>query len=157
MFELTKDEITLLSHYQMLNAQKRSELQSYIEYLLYCQYQEDIERQVLGNPFLQTGLAQVYQMCQREDVNWEEVAHKIKQLKYLYYQLLEKIDSKYQEFTGSLSRDTLVRDLGRYNLTALSEALMEERRQDALSELEQIITTLQRFRSKREARSFIAV
>jgi len=157
LFELNTGEIALLNRYAILNDLKQSELESYLDYLLYGQYREETVRQVLGNPFLLSGLSQVYQICQREDICWDEVGAKVRQLKYMYHQLLEQVDTKYQEFSSCQGGDTVVRDFGRYNFTALLEAVAEQKGKDVLSQLEDMVSLLQRYRKRSELCRIVAV
>jgi len=157
MFELNAGELALLNRYAILNNHKQSELESYLDYLLYGQYREETVRHVLGNPFLLSGLSQVHQICQREDICWEEIGAKVRQLKYMYHQLLEQIDAKYQEFSSCQGGDTIVRDFGRYNFASLIEAVSEQQAKDVLSQLEDMIGLLQKYRKKNDVCRIVAV
>ncbi|MGE5380729.1 MAG: hypothetical protein ACM3NT_06630 [Methylocystaceae bacterium] len=157
MFELNAGELAVLNRYAILNPQKQTEVLSYLDYLLFGQYREETVRHVLGNPFLLSGLSQVYQICQREDIGWDEVSAKVRQLKYMYYQLLEQVDNKYQELLSCQGGDTVVRDFGCYNFTALLEAVTEQKAADVLSQLEDMISLLQKYRKKSELCRIVAV
>lgn len=157
MVELDAQELALLNRFAILNSFKRNELESYLEYLVFGQYREETIRHVLGNPFLLSGLSQVYQICQREDICWDEVAAKVRQLKYMYYHLLEQVDTKYQEFCSCQGGDTVVRDFGRYNFAALMEAVTAQKALDVLSQLEDMIGLLQKYRKKNELCRIVAV
>ncbi|MGE5454693.1 MAG: hypothetical protein ACM3O9_05805 [Methylocystaceae bacterium] len=157
MFELNATELALLNRYSLLDSQKQSDLESYLEYLLFCQYREETVRHVLGHPFLLSGLSQVYQICQREDICWDEVGSKVRQLKYMYHQLLEQVDAKYQEFSNCQGGDTVVRDFGRYNFAALLEAVSHQQSGQVLSQLEDMISLLQKYRKKNERCRIVAV
>lgn len=157
MFELNAGELALLNRYSLLNAQKQSELDSYMEYLLFCQYREETLRHVLGNPLLLSGLSQVYQICQREEISWDEVGAKVRQLKYMYHQLLEQVDAKYQDYPNCQGGDTVVRDLGRYNFASLLEAISHQQNSEVLSLLDDMISLLQKYRHKNQLCRIVAV
>jgi hypothetical protein len=156
MLEFSAKELALLTNYQLLNPQHRQEADAYIEFLLFRQYRDELVRQVMGNPFLLSGLSQVQRMCEREDVGLDEISQKVRQLKYMYHQLLEKVDTKYQDVLESLTLDSTVRDFGRYNLCSLTEAVDAGDRRVIGSELEEMVCVLERFKKKGEMRRTLA-
>lgn len=157
MFELNAGELAILNRYSLLDTQKQTEVDSYLEYMLFCQYREETLRHVLGNPLLLSGLSQVYQICQREEICWDEAGAKVRQLKYMYHQLLEQVDTKYQDYSNCQGGDTVVRDLGRYSFTALQEAISHQQSSEVLSLLDDMISLLQKHRHKNQLCRIVAV
>ena len=95
--DLTSQDILLLKCFHLLRPEGKRDLLDYLRFIAQKQYRAELSTQVMNNPLLYNGLLQAARMCEREDIQAEDVLQKISQLKYMYYTLLEKTNLKYDE------------------------------------------------------------
>jgi len=155
--DLTSQDIQLLKRFHLLRPEGKRELLDYLRYIAQKQYRAELFSQVLNNSLLYNGLLQAAKMCEREDTRLEEVLQKISQIKYMYYNLLEKTNAKYDEMLDDIFPDDLVRDWGRIGFENVAEAARQKGKEIVLRELEEMIQGLERLTQKGEKKRFIAV
>lgn len=155
--DLTRQEIQLLNRFSMLTPEGRRELNNYMRFILLKQYRSDLFSQVLGNPLLFNGLQQAIRLCEREDVEVEEVVQKIRQLKFLYYQLLEKSYCKYSEILGEMLLEDSLKDWGKVCFENILDAAHTGRRELMRQELEEMVQSYNRLARREDRKKIVAV
>jgi len=155
--DLNSQEIQLLTSFNMLTPENKREVLDYLKYVSGKQYRSEIYSQVLNNPLLHNGLMQALRMCEREDTGLEEINHKISQLKYMYYNLLEKTNNKYEESFQESRVDDLVKDWACIGFENVLDAVHSRRKDVMARELEEMIEGLIKLTKKDGKRRIIAV
>jgi len=157
LFELTSQDIMLLKCFRLLQTEGRKNLLDYLKFLAEKQYRAELSSRILNNPVLYNGLVQAHGMCEREDVSLEDILQKINQLKYMYYQLLEKTSIKYDDILDDLNQENVIRDWGRIGFENITEAAKTGRKDLILRELEEMIEGLKGLAKKGGQKRIIAV
>ncbi len=155
--DLTSQDILLLKGFHLLNSEGKRDLLDYLGFVAQKQYRAELFSQVLNNPLLYRGLLQAAKMCEREDIEMEEILQKISQVKYMFYNLLERINTKYDEVLDSNYLDGLVRDWGRIGFENVAEAAKNKRKDLVFRELQEMIYGLENLTEKGDKKRFIAV
>jgi len=156
--DVTVQEVELLNRFNLLSAEGKKELNDYLRYLLLKQYRAELYSQVLGNPLLHNGLMQAVRMCESENVELEEIVHKIRQVKQIYYQLLEKVFLKYAEAVDELYLYDSLRDWGRIGFEQVADAANKDCKEDILRELEEMLHNYRKLAVNRgDRRRIVAV
>jgi hypothetical protein len=146
----------LLKCFHLLRPEGKRDLLDYLRFIAQKQYRAELSSQVLSNPLLYNGLLQAARMCEREEIQTEDILQKISQLKYMYYNLLEKTRFKYDEALESNLED-IIRDWGRIGFENLTEAAQNGRKDLMLQELDEMIDSLEALTRKGDKKRFVAV
>ncbi|MGI6549274.1 MAG: hypothetical protein ACOX4Q_04410 [Syntrophomonadales bacterium] len=154
--DLTNQDIMLLKCFHLLRPEGKRDLLDYLRFIAQKQYRAELSSQVLSNPLLYNGLLQAARMCEREEIQTEDILQKISQLKYMYYNLLEKTRFKYDEALESNLED-IIRDWGRIGFENLTEAAQNGRKDLMLQELDEMIDSLEALTRKGDKKRFVAV
>lgn len=154
--DLTNQDIMLLKCFHLLRPEGKRDLLDYLRFIAQKQYRAELSSQVLSNPLLYNGLMQAARMCEREEIQTEDILQKISQLKYMYYNLLEKTRFKYDEALESNLED-IIRDWGRIGFENLTEAAQNGRKDLMLQELDEMIDSLEALTRKGDKKRFVAV
>lgn len=154
---LNSQEIQLLNRFNLLAPENKREVNDYLCYLIMKQYRAELNSQVLGNPLIYNGLLQAIRMCERDDLGIDEILQKIRQIKFLYYQLLEKIYCKYADILEGFYTDELLKDWGRLGFESVFEAAQKQSKESICTELEEMVQGYNRLAKKEGKRKFVAV
>ncbi len=154
--DLTSQDILLLKCFHLLRPEGKRDLLDYLRFVAQRQYRAELLTQVLSNPLLYNGLLQAARMCEREETRVEDVLQKISQLKYMFYNLLEKTNLKYDEALEDNLED-IIRDWGRIGFENLAETAGNGRKDLMLQELDEMIQSLEGLARKGDRKRFIAV
>ena len=157
MPDLNSQDICLLKGFQLLRPEGKRDLLDYLRFLAQKQYRAELSFQVLNNPILYNGLLQASRMCEREETRVEDILQKISQLKYMYYQLLEKTNVKYDEVLDDINLEDIIRDWGRIGFENVAEAVKTGRKELILRELDEMIEGLEGLAKKGDKKRIIAV
>ena len=157
LFELTSQDIMLLKCFRLLQTEGRKNLLDYLKFLAEKQYRAELSSRILNNPILYNGLVQAHRMCEREEVHVDDILQKINQLKYIYYQLLEKTNIKYDEILDDINQENIIRDWGRIGFENISEAARTGRKDLILRELDEMIEGLKGLAKKGDRKRIVAV
>lgn len=155
--DLTSQDILLLKCFHLLRPEGKRDLLDYLRFIAQKQYRAELSTQVMNNPLLYNGLLQAARMCEREDIQAEDVLQKISQLKYMYYTLLEKTNLKYDEVLEDFNLGDIIRDWARIGFENLAEAAKCGQKDLILQELEEMIYGLERLAKKGDKKRFVAV
>ncbi|NLB18812.1 MAG: hypothetical protein GX825_08830 [Syntrophomonadaceae bacterium] len=155
--DLNSQEIQLLTNFNMLTPDNKREILEYMKYVSSKQYRAEIYSQVLNNPLLHSGLMQALRMCEREDTGLDEINNKISQLKYMYYNMLEKTNHKYEESFQEARVDDLVKDWACIGFENVLDAVRTRSKEVMARELEEMIDRLTKLTKKDGKRRIIAV
>lgn len=155
--EMSEQEIQLLNNFSILSPENQKEYHNYLRYILLKQYRAEMHSQVLANPLLFKGLKQALLMCEREDTQVEEIMQKVKQTKYMYNQLVEKVYFKYADALDDFPLNDFVIDWGRIGFENVAEAAYNEQKDMIRSELEEMIHGYNRMTKKQDKRRIVAV
>jgi len=155
--DLTSQDIHLLKGFQLLRPDGKRDLLDYLRFIAQKQYHAELSSQVLNNPILYNGLLQAARMCEREETRVEDILQKVGQLKYMYYQLLEKISTKYNEVLDDINLEDIIRDWGRIGFENINEAAKTGQKDLMLRELDEMIEGLEGLAKKGGKKRIIAV
>lgn len=155
--DLSDQEIHLLNNFNLLTQDNQKEYNDYLRYILLKQYRAEMHSQVLANPLLCNGLKQALRLCEREETGIEEIMQKVRQTKYIYHQLVEKVYCKYAEALDDFPLNDLVLDWGRMGFENVAEAASNDQKDLIRRELEEMIHGYNKMAKKQDRRRIVAV
>ncbi|MGE5415567.1 MAG: hypothetical protein ACM3UZ_02150 [Acidobacteriota bacterium] len=155
--ELTLREIQLLNRFNMLTPQARKEVNDHLLYVLLKQYRDELHSQVLGNVLVYNTLQQAARMCDRDDTEISDVVQKVRQSKFIFYQLLEKTHVKYADILNELYLEDSLKDWGRIGFESVLDAAAQNNKDLVKREIIEMIEGYKRLAKKEDRTKIIAV
>ncbi|MGE5398532.1 MAG: hypothetical protein ACM3MK_13490 [Chitinophagales bacterium] len=154
---MTSQEIQLISRFSQLTPEGKREIDDYLRFVLLKQYKKELCSQVLNNSLLHNGFLQAVWMCEREDTSIEDIVAKVRQLKFVFYQSLERTYCRYSEVLGELMVEDILRDWGSIGFDSVLEAANTGNKELMKQELENMLQDYGRLAKKEDKRKIVAV
>ena len=155
--EMTNQEIALLSKYNLLHPQTRQEVQEYMSYILFRQYQRELYNALLTNSAIGNGLTQIIRLCEREETDAQELVSRLNQVKFYFYHTYEKVKTKYEGVLAAVQAEDSLLDLGRLGFENILQAIYSNDRQRIRREVEEFVGMFRKLVHRRDKRRIAAV
>jgi hypothetical protein len=155
--EIGIQEIELLNAYQVLMPSVRKELNDYLRYLLCKQYKRDAMIAVFHNKLLHNMMHSLLHLVEREDLDREQVARRIMQIKELYYGLFEQVHSKYSEYVDELDSNEVITGFARHSFANLERAAQADNLEMLRYEIVNFYQEFHKLSQRKDARNIVAV
>jgi len=155
--EISAQEITLLSKFNLLHPQAKQEIQEYVNYVLFRQYQRELYNAVLASAAINNGLNQIMRMCEREETDTEEILTKLKQVKFYFYQTYEGVKTKYEGVLAAIHAEDSLLDLGRLGFENILEAIYSNNKEQVRRETEEFLGMFRKLANPGDKRRIAAV
>ena len=155
--EMSAQEIALLSKFNLLHPQTKQEIQEYMNYTLFRQYQRELYNALLASAAISNGLNQIVRMCEREETDAEEILTKLKQVKFYFYQTYDRVKTKYEGVLVAIHAEDSLLDLGRIGFENILEAIYSNDKQQVRRETEEFIGMFRKLANRGDKRRIVAV
>lgn len=155
--DIFEGDIALLNQFHLLQPEGRQDVQEYLRYTLFKQYRRELYTTILGYQPLYNGLLQIAHMCEREDTGTEEIFHRAKQVKFLFYQRYEKVRAKYASVLIDLHIEDSLRDFARMEFESIFEAIHTNRKDLIKREIEEFLEIFTKLSFRQARRRIVAV
>ncbi|MGE5371277.1 MAG: hypothetical protein ACM3QZ_04735 [Solirubrobacterales bacterium] len=157
MIDFGEDDLNLLQRYHLLNQDGKKEVVEYLRYLLSKQWRSEMHAQVFGNPLIFNLLSQARRMCERDDCSLADIDAKVGQAKYLYYQAVERVNTKFELLLQDAGAEFYVQDWGVGGFSEIADAGSTGSRERVSEQIEEMLHGYRRLAKKGDRRIIVAV
>ncbi len=155
--DITANEVELLNAYHLLSPASRREHHDYMRYLLCKQYKREVMVAVFNNKLLHNLFHSLLYIVEKEDIDLEQVAKRVFQIKELYYAIFEQVHCKYSEHVEDLDSNELVKEFARNSFANLERAIRSQNQDLVRYETINFYQEFNKLSKKRDARNIVAV
>lgn len=155
--DITLNEIELLNAYEMLSVSGQRDLKDYMRYLLCKQYKRDVMVTVFHNKLLHNLFHGLLHLVEREEIDREQVAKRISQIKDMYYGLFEQVHVRYCQFVEDLDRSDVVAGFAANGFANLERVLNSDNTEMIRYEIINFYQEYTKLSKRKDARSIVAV
>lgn len=155
--DITANEVELLNAYHLLTPSYRRELKDYMRYLLCKQYKREVMVAVFNNKLLHNLFLSLMHTVEKDEIDLEQVAKRIFQIKELYYAIFEQVHCKYSEHVEDLDSNELVKDFARNSFANLDRAIRSKNQDLVRYEIINFYQEFNKLSKKKDARNIVAV
>lgn len=155
--DITAGEVELLNAYQNLAPAFKRDLKDYTRYLLCKQYKREVMVAVFHNKLLQNLFHSLIHLTEKEEINVDQVAKRIFQIKELYYAIFEQVHGKYCELVEDLDSNEVVMEFARNSFANLDQAVRSTNQDLIRYEIHNFYQEFNKLSKKKDARNIVAV
>jgi hypothetical protein len=155
--DITVNEVEILNAYQLLSPASRREFRDYVRYLLCKQYKREVMAAVFNNKLLHNLFLSLLHLLEKEELNLEQVAKRVLQIKELYYAIFEQVHCKYSELVEDLDSNEVVKEFARNSFANLDRAIRSKNPDLIRYEIINFHQEFNKLSKKKDARNIVAV
>ncbi len=155
--DITANEVELLNAYHLLSSVSRKEHHDYMRYLLCKQYKREVMAAVFNNKLLHNLFHSLLHIAEKEDMDLEQVAKRVFQIRELYYAIFEQVHCKYSEHVEDLDSNETVKEFGRNSFNNLDRAIRGQNQDLIRYEIINFCQEFNKLSKKKDARNIVAV